>query len=101
MLDILEWYGAISGVVAALVVASNVTTRISGWAFVLFVTSSIALIAWGFLSDDASGIGWQNVALLLINLWGVFRYLGPQGARKTGTLSAARKPAGRKTIHDT
>ena len=95
MLDILEWYGAISGVVAALVVASNVSTRISGWAFVLFVTSSIALIAWGF--SDASGIGWQNVALLLINLWGVFRYLGPQGARETGTLSAAREPGGRKT----
>ncbi len=74
-LDLLEWYGAISAVVAALVVASNISTRISGWAFVLFVTSSAALIVWAFLSEDAEGIGWQNICLLAINLWGVYRYL--------------------------
>ena len=78
MLDFLEWYGAIAAVIAALVVATNLSTRVTGWAFVLFVTSSLALTAWGFLSDDADGIGWQNIALLLINLWGVYRYLGPQ-----------------------
>ena len=78
MLDIFEWYGAIAAVIAALVVATNLSTRVTGWAFVLFVTSSLALTAWGFLSDDADGIGWQNIALLLINLWGVYRYLGPQ-----------------------
>ena len=75
MLDVLEWYGAISAVIAALVVASNISARVSGWAFVLFVTSSCALVAWGFLSEDAEGIGWQNFCLLLINLWGVYRYL--------------------------
>lgn len=75
MLDILQWYGAISAVIAALLVASNISRRISGWSFVLFVTSSIALIAWGFLSGDAAGIGWQNICLLAINLWGVYRYL--------------------------
>ncbi|UVI39322.1 hypothetical protein [Qipengyuania spongiae] len=75
MLDFLQWYGAIAAVVAALVVASNVSTRVSGWAFVLFVSSSASLIAWGFLSEDAEGIGWQNICLLAINLWGVYRYL--------------------------
>ena len=75
ILDVLEWYGAISAVIAALVVASNISRRVSGWAFVLFITSSCALVAWGFMSDDAEGIGWQNICLLLINLWGVYRYL--------------------------
>ncbi|WJY17810.1 hypothetical protein QQS45_09180 [Alteriqipengyuania flavescens] len=87
MLDILEWYGAIAAVIAALVVATNVNARVTGWAFVLFVTSSLALTAWGFLSEDASGIGWQNIALLLINLWGVYRYLGP---RKGGEEESAK-----------
>ena len=83
VLDFLEWYGSIAAVVAALVVATNVSSWVTGWAFVLFVTSSLALTAWGFLSDDAEGIGWQNIALLLINLWGVYRYLGPEkGGRK-------------------
>ena len=75
ILDVLEWYGAVSAVIAALVVASNISRRVSGWAFVLFVTSSCALVAWGFMSDDAEGIGWQNICLLLINLWGVYCYL--------------------------
>jgi len=47
---------------------------------VLFVTSSVALIGWGFLQPDSEGIGWQNVALLAINMVGVYRYL----IRKTG-----------------
>lgn len=75
MLDILEWYGAISAVVAASIVAANLSPRITGWAFVLFVTSSLALLSWGFLSEDANGIAWQNVCLLLINALGVYRYL--------------------------
>ncbi len=74
-LDILEWYGAVSSVIAALVVASNFSDRVTGWAFVLFVSSSAALIAWGFLSKDAEGIGWQNLCLMAINAWGVYRHL--------------------------
>ena len=87
-LDILEWYGAIAGVIAALIVASNISARVSGWAFVLFVTSSAALIGWAFLSEDADGIGWQNVCLLAINLWGVYRYLIRRGPSDVDPESA-------------
>ncbi len=95
LLDILEWYGAIAAVIAALVVASNISTRISGWAFVLFVTSSISLVAWGFMSEDAQGIGWQNVCLLLINLWGVYRYL-IRGDDISDEANSSRSPETRK-----
>lgn len=75
IVTILQWYGAISGVLAALVVSLNLGTRPTGWAFVLFVTSSLALIAWGFLNPESTGIAVQNILLLLINLVGVYRYL--------------------------
>lgn len=75
MLDILQWYGAIAGVIAALIVSLDLGRRPTGWGFVIFVTASIALVAWGFLSDDAAGIGWQNIALFAINVVGVYRYL--------------------------
>ncbi len=75
LLTALQYYGAGAAVVAALVVALDLGRRITGWAFVLFVTSSLALIGWGFLQDDSEGIGWQNVALLAINATGVYRYL--------------------------
>ncbi|EAT08272.1 hypothetical protein NYF14_02965 [Sphingobium sp. 10 DY56-G10] len=74
-LTVLQYYGAGAATLAALIVSLNLGRRITGWAFVLFVTSSIALIAWGFLDTNSEGIGWQNVALLFINATGVWRYL--------------------------
>ena len=74
-LTALQWYGAGAGLLAALIVSLNLGTRPTGWGFVIFVTSSIALIAWGFLNDEGQGIGWQNIGLLVINLIGVYRYL--------------------------
>ena len=75
VLTALQYYGAGAALVAAFIVSLNISTRVTGWAFVLFVTSSIALVAWGFWKQDAEGIGWQNIGLLLINIVGVYRYL--------------------------
>ena len=75
LLTALQYFGAGAALVAALVVSLNLGARVTGWAFVLFVVSSVALIAWGFLGDDAEGIGWQNIGLLAINCVGVYRYL--------------------------
>lgn len=75
LLTALQYYGAGAATLAALVVSLNLGRRWTGWAFVVFVTSSIALVAWGFLQPDSEGIGWQNIALLIINAIGVYRYL--------------------------
>ena len=74
-LTALQYYGAAAGVIAALVVSLDLGRKPTGWAFVLFVTSSITLIAWGFLKEDSEGIGWQNAILLVINAIGVYQYL--------------------------
>lgn len=75
LLQYLQYYGAAAGTVAALVVSLDLGRKWTGWGFVIFVTSSMALIAWGFLGQEAQGIAWQNVALLAINCTGVWRYL--------------------------
>ena len=75
LLTTLQYYGAGAATLAALIVSLNLGRRWTGWAFVVFVTSSLALIAWGFLQPDSEGIGWQNVALLCINLVGVYSHL--------------------------
>ena len=75
MLDFLQYYGAGAATLAALIVALNLGRLWNGAAMTIFVTSSIALITWGFLQPDSEGIGWQNVALLLINSVGAYRYL--------------------------
>lgn len=75
LLDALQYYGAGAATLAALIVSLNMGRRWTGWAFVVFVTSSATLILWGFLAENSEGIGVQNVALLAINLVGVWRHL--------------------------
>jgi hypothetical protein len=75
LLDGLQYYGAGAATVAALLVSLNLGRRWTGYAMIIFVTSSIALIGWGFLQRNSEGIGWQNVVMLGINLVGVWRYL--------------------------
>ena len=74
-LDAFQYYGAGAALLAAFIVSLDLGRRVTGWAFVLFVTSSIALILWGFLQKDSEGIGWQNIGLFFINCLGVYRYL--------------------------
>jgi hypothetical protein len=74
-LGVLEWYGAGAGALAALVVSLDIGRRATGWAFVLFVTASVAYMLWGFLNEDGRGVAWQNVILFVINCLGVYRYL--------------------------
>jgi hypothetical protein len=75
LLTLLQWYGAGAGALAALIVSLDLGRKPTGTGFVIFVTSSIALIGWGFLDKEAKGIGTQNIILLAINLIGVYRYL--------------------------
>ena len=71
----MQYYGAGAATIAALIVSLDLGRRWTGVGFVIFVTSSLALIAWGFLAENSEGIGVQNVVLLVINVIGVYRYL--------------------------
>lgn len=75
LLTAFQYYGAGAATLAALIVSLNLGRLWTGWAFVIFVSSSLALITWGFLQTNSEGIGWQNIALLIINAIGVYRYL--------------------------
>lgn len=83
LLDVLQYYGAAAGAVAAFIVSLDLGRRPTGWGFVIFVSSSLALVAWGFLDDDSAGIGIQNILLFVINCVGVWRYLFSRRERKS------------------
>jgi hypothetical protein len=88
LLNVLQYYGAAAGALAALIVSLDLGRRWTGWAFVIFVTASIALILWGFLSQEAEGIGTQNIVLFGINVIGVYRYLIRKKAPKPASAAA-------------
>lgn len=75
----IKWYAALSGIIAAFMVSLDSGRRVTGWGFVIFVSSSIAWIAGAVLAKDAA-LGTQNAVLLGVNLFGIYRYL----VRKVG-----------------
>ena len=93
VLDALQYYGAAAATLASLIVSLNLGRLWTGCAMVIFVTSSIALIAWGFLQSDSEGIGVQNAILLVINAVGVWRYLiAGKAEQPTGNHTSEKRP---------
>jgi hypothetical protein len=73
--DLVEWYATISGVIAALMLASDQGRKVTGYGFVLFCTMNIAWIVFAQSQDEGSGLTWQNAILFGVNLIGVYQYL--------------------------
>jgi hypothetical protein len=73
--EIIEWYATISGVIAALMLASDQGRKITGFGFVLFCTMNIAWILHARTQPDGGGLMWQNGILFAVNLLGVYQYL--------------------------
>ena len=89
MAEILEWYATISGVIAALMLASDLGRRVTGFGFILFCTMNIAWIAFAQM-DDTGGLMWQNILLFGVNLIGVWQYLlSPKNRRKMRAVKQA------------
>ncbi len=73
--EIIEWYATISGVVAALMLASDLGRKVTGFGFVLFCTMNIAWIVHARSQPEGGGLMWQNGILFAVNLLGVYQYL--------------------------
>src|SRR6201999_4586061 len=58
--EIAEWVAPIATMIAALMTASNLGPRVTGWGFVVF---TIGAIAWALigLTTGQSNLLWQNV----------------------------------------
>ena len=73
--DLVEWYATISGVIAALMLASDLGRKVTGFGFVLFCTMNIAWIVHAQSQPEGGGLMWQNGILFAVNLLGVYQYL--------------------------
>ena len=69
-----EWFAAIGAIIAAGMIAADISRRITGFAFVLFCAVSIAWVFSGWQSDTTTLVV-QNALLLVINAVGVWQYL--------------------------
>ena len=73
-MELLRLFASVTTVVAAILVAINVSPKVTVAGFVVFIAASIAWMADGWLDDKASLLI-QNAILLLVNIAGVWRWL--------------------------
>ena len=71
----IEWIAAIGTMLAAAMVAADYSRRVTGFGFVLFAVVSVLWVYSGLTAKDGIPIAIQNAVLLLINLFGVWRFL--------------------------
>ena len=89
MADIIQWVATAATILAALVTASNLGARITGYGFGIFLIGSIAWIATALLSDQPALL-WTNGVLTLLNIFGMWRWLGRQAKVEEGGATAAK-----------
>jgi hypothetical protein len=75
--------------IAAMMTAANLGARVTGWGFVVFTIGSICWSIVGLSSDQANLLT-TNLFLTLVNLVGIWRWLGRQRAYEDGGNSAKR-----------
>jgi hypothetical protein len=82
------WIAPAATMVAAMMTASNLGVRVTGWGFAVFLLGSIcwATVAW--LSDQPNLL-WTNLFLSLVNLIGIWRWLGRRARYEAGGKAAA------------
>ena len=74
--------------IAAMMTAANLGARITGWGFVVFTVGSVCWSLVGLATGQTNLVA-TNIFLTLVNLVGIWRWLGRQRAYEDGARSAS------------
>jgi hypothetical protein len=85
--SIAGWIAPIATIIAAMMTAANLGARVTGWGFVVFVLGSVSWSIVGVSSGQTNLLA-SNGFLTLVNLIGVWRWLGRQRSYEDGGKSA-------------
>jgi len=96
--DAAGWIAPIATMIAAMMTAANLGARLTGWGFVVFTFGSIAWTTVGLTSGQTNLVA-SNGFLTIVNLVGIWRWLGRQAAYEDGAKSA--QEASRKSASST
>ena len=88
MAENISWVATVATIIAASMTAANLGSRITGYGFAVFLIGSVAWLATGLLSDQPALV-WTNVVLTILNIFGIWRWLGRQSRVEEGARKAA------------
>lgn len=90
--EVAGWVAPLATMVAAMMTASNLGARTTGWGFVVFSAGSVAwtVVAIG---TNQPNLLWTNGFLIAVNMLGVWRWLGRQARYQDGSKIASEESA--------
>ena len=84
----ISWVASVATLVAALMTASNLGSRVTGYGFAVFTAGALCWIAVGALTHQPA-LTWTNVVLIVVDIFGVWRWLGRQARVEEGGRAAS------------
>jgi len=87
--DIISWAATVATIIAAFLVASNLGSKITGLGFVVFTIGSVLWLRLGIMTDQPA-LAWTNAVLTVLNMFGIWRWLGRQSRVEEGARTAAQ-----------
>jgi hypothetical protein len=88
MADIIPWVATVATIIGAFMTASNLGSRVTGYGFAVFTVGALCWIAAGLLGHQPA-LMWTNIALLVLDAFGIWRWLGRQARVEEGARSAS------------
>lgn len=88
MTDTISWVATIATIIAASMTAANVGSRVTGYGFAVFLVGSLLWLVVGWLSHQPA-LTWTNVVLTVLNIFGIWRWLGRQSGVEQGAKAAS------------
>jgi hypothetical protein len=88
MADTISWIATVATIVAASMTAANLGSRVTGFGFVIFTFGALCWIAVGVATHQPALL-WTNVVLTVLDIFGVWRWLGRQSRVEEGARAAA------------
>ena len=88
MADSISWIATVATIVAASMTAANLGPRVTGYGFVVFTLGALCWIGVGVTTHQPALL-WTNVVLTVLDIFGIWRWLGRQAKVEEGARSAA------------
>lgn len=88
MAETISWLATVATILAASMTASNLGSRVTGYGFVIFTAGALCWIAVGVMTGQPALL-WTNVVLTVLDLFGIWRWLGRQSKVEEGARTAA------------
>ncbi|MGE5563720.1 MAG: PRC-barrel domain containing protein [Bacillota bacterium] len=88
MAETISWVATVATIVAAFMTASNLGSRVTGFGFAVFTFGALCWIGVGVLTHQPALL-WTNVVLTVLDIFGVWRWLGRQARVEEGGKSAS------------